>query len=100
MVKDLFSSGFKGSYSNSDTTQKKASEAIDCLVGGTKNESVDSHTAEKIKNWVETPKPDRSVSLNEEPSLLSPDFNQKRAMTEAKFNAYQKGMEQMRGKKG
>lgn len=66
--------------------------------GGTRNESADSHPAGKKRISVETPNPDCTVSLDEEPSLLSPDFNQKRAMTEAKFNAYQKGMEQMKRK--
>ncbi len=53
----------------------------------------------KTKSTVATPIPDRTVTLNEERSLLSPDFDQERAMTEAKFNAFQKGMKQMEEKK-
>ena len=54
---------------------------------------------EKSKGSVATPMPDCTVSLKDEPSLLSSDFEQERAMTEAKFNAFQKGMKQMEEKK-
>ena len=61
--------------------------------------SGESHSAEKSNGPVATPMPDRMVSLKDEPSLLSPDFDQERAMTDAKFNAFQKGMKQMEEKK-
>ena len=64
-----------------------------------KKETEASHSEGKSKKSVATPMPDRMVSLKDEPSLLSPDFDQERAMTEAKFNAFQKGMKQMEEKK-
>ena len=59
----------------------------------------DLHSVEKSKTSVATPLPDRTVSLKKEPSLLSPDFDQERAMTEAKFKAFEKGMKQMEEEK-
>ena len=55
--------------------------------------------AGEAKRSVATPLPDKTVQLKSEPSLLSPDFDRKRAMAEAKYIAFQKGMKQMEEEK-
>ena len=88
-------------------TVKTASREINHFIGSVgynrwperRMGSGESHSAEKSNGPVATPMPDRMVSLKDEPSLLSPDFDQERAMTDAKFNAFQKGMKQMEEKK-
>jgi len=48
------------------------------------------------KRDVVTPVPDKTVHIGDHPSILSTDFNEKRAQTDAKFAAFSEGMRRRR----